>query len=155
MFRGKKLFITVALVTVVIAGSIGGVVLAQSDTTTTKTAQADAMWARVAEIYQEKTGTALDTQALKDAMAQAGSELQVKNMEAKVNAMVAAGKITQEQADQMLEWWQSRPTDLPFKGGMMGPKAFGRGFGMRGGGFGPCFGVPPTAPAPAAPQSTN
>ena len=143
MFKGKKLILVVVLATLVIAGSIGGVVLAQNEAGTGKAASMDAMWNRVAEIYQEKTGTALDMQGLKDSITQAGSEQQIKNMEAKLNAMVSAGKITQNQADEMLNWWQSKPTDLPFDG-RFGPGMFDRGGRMMRGFVGPCFpGAPP------------
>jgi len=60
---------------------------------------------------------------LKDAFAQAQNEMQTEALKNCLQNLVGQGKMIQEQADQYLEWWQSRP-DVPI------------GFGFRGhGGF--------------------
>lgn len=142
MFRGKKLVAVVVLAVVIIAGSIGGVVFANTDNGSGVVPKPGVTMARVAEIYKEKTGTDLNVQALQDAMAQARNETMQQAMDARLKQMVESGKITQEQADQMKQWWESRPKDLPFNGGIMGPGKMGGGGFMRGFG-GPCFQAPP------------
>lgn len=126
MFRGKKLIAVVVLATVIIAGSIGGVLYAQTESNPgpgpgysfpagSGGLQNDALLNRAAEIYKEKTGTALDTQALKDAFAQAANELRAQAMDAKLKQMVESGKITQPQADQLKKWQESRPDMTQFQ----------------------------------------
>jgi hypothetical protein len=61
------------------------------------------------------------------------------------------GQITQEEANQYLEWWQSRPDiEVPLPGlggpGPGGGMMQGRGFGPRGG---PCPGLNASAEAGA------
>ena len=134
MWRSKK-FIVVALVAaVVLVGSTAGVVLAntgneddsQSGTqygallpgvgaiykvnaggTINRTALLD----RVCEIYNanpDRPGD-IDCDMLKDAFADAQSELQLEALKAHLAKLVEDGKITQAQADEYLEWWQARP----------------------------------------------
>jgi hypothetical protein len=102
-----------------------------SDGFTVETQQ-EALLDRVCQIYEANTGTAIDLQQLKDAFDQAMKEEQDKAMESWLQNLVDEGKITQEEADQYLEWWQARPdVTLP------GPEGFGFGGGMeRGRGFG-------------------
>jgi len=133
VWRSKKLIMTAILAVVVLAGSIGGAVLAaDGDEDIQPEAPFDAMLERISAIYQEKTGTALDTGALKDAMEQAQSEMRTEAMREWLQSMVDAGRITQEQADQYLEWQQARP-DVPFRFGQHGPGKFR---GKMGGCFG-------------------
>jgi hypothetical protein len=136
MWRSKKLIIVAVLAAVLLAGSIGGIALAadNGDNSQPKT-QGDDLLAKVCTIYQQKTGVTIDQAALKDAFTQARSEMQKEREQARLQNLVKQGTITQEQADQYLNWWQSKP-DVPF------------GFGFRGhGGFpgkgGPC------APSPS------
>jgi len=85
---------------------------------------------------------AIDSEQLKAALDQAQGELQEQALESRLQDLVANGKMTQEEADQYLEWWQSRPdiqVPLPGLGGP-GPRGgmmWGRGFGPWGG---PCPG---------------
>jgi hypothetical protein len=82
---------------------------------------------RVCQIYQQNTGVAIDPQQLKDAFTQAQRELQDEALQSRLQKLVDEGRITQEEADQYLTWWQSRPNiELPELGG------FG-GHGHRGG----------------------
>jgi polyhydroxyalkanoate synthesis regulator phasin len=89
---------------------------------------------RACAIYQENTGVAIDSEQLKDASHQALSELREEALETHVQNLVDEGRITQEEADSYLEWWQSRPDiDVPLPGlGGPGPRG-----GMMRGGFGP------------------
>jgi polyhydroxyalkanoate synthesis regulator phasin len=104
---------------------------------------------RACAIYEEKTGVAVDSEQLRDALDQAQGELQEEALETRLQKLVDEGKITQEEADQYLEWWQSRPDiEVPLPGlggpGPGGGMMRGRGFGPRGG---PCPGL--NAPAEA------
>jgi polyhydroxyalkanoate synthesis regulator phasin len=106
---------------------------------------------RACAIYQESTGVAIDSEQLKNALDQAQSELQEEALESRLQDLVDNGKITQEEADQYLEWWQSRPDiEVPLPGlggpGPGGGMMQGRGFGPRGG---PCPGFGASAEAGA------
>jgi polyhydroxyalkanoate synthesis regulator phasin len=96
---------------------------------------------RACAIYQESTGVAIDSEQLKNALDQAQGELQEEALETRIQKLVDEGKITQEEANQYLEWWQSRP-DIELPG--LGGHDHGGGM-MWGGGFqpwgGPCPGL--------------
>jgi len=141
----RKWFIPVVVVSVLLIGGIvGGVVVAGSDNTTNTedqsqaTNRCQALLDRVCAIYEEKTGVAIDSEQLKDALEQAQIEIQDGALGNWLQNLVDNGKITQEEADQYWEWWQSRPdVQLPSPrlggpgpGGGMG---WGRGFGQLGG----------------------
>ena len=78
---------------------------------------------RACAIYEEETGVAIDSEQLKDALNQAQSELGEEALVNLLENLVDEGKMTQGEADQYLEWWQSRPEiDLPLTGlGGCGP----------------------------------
>ncbi|MDP6453268.1 MAG: hypothetical protein QF898_08175 [SAR202 cluster bacterium] len=102
--------------------------------------------ARVAQIL------GLDETEVNDAIKQARTELQNEATQERLEKMVEAGKITQEQADEYLAWFESRPADGPGLGhrGFGGKKRGHHGRGMRGhrGHFGA-----PQAPADATPPA--
>lgn len=145
MWRNKKMIVVAVLAAVLLIGSTAGIALAQSGNGDAKQPDAKfgAMLDKVCEIYQQKTGVAIDQQALKDAFAQAGKEMRpaaplkarqnfVKKgpeamMQDHLNKLVGDGKITQEQANAFLKWWQSKP-DVSFGFGFPG------GCGPRGAG---------------------
>jgi len=146
----RKWFIPVVVVSVLLIGGIvGGVVVAGSDSSSNTDDQSkitdrfQAFLDRVCAIYEEKTGVAIDSEQLKDALAQARSEIREEALESWLQNLVEEDKITQEEADQYLEWWQSRPDiELPLPG-LGGP---GHGGGMMWGRvFGP-WGSPPCVP---------
>jgi hypothetical protein len=93
---------------------------------------------RACAIYEENTGTAMDSDQFEAALEQAQGELQEEALESRLDDLVENGKMTQDEADSYLEWWQSRPDiqlALPGLGGP-GPNGgmmWGRGFGPRGG----------------------
>jgi len=136
----RKWFIPVVVVSVLlIGGVVGGVVVAQSDNTTNTEDQSQladryqTLLDRVCTIYEEKTGVAIDSEQLKDAVKQALSETRDEAIENWLQNLVNKGEITQEEADQYLQWWQSRPdVKLP----LPGLDKFARVFRMR---LGPCF----------------
>jgi len=122
MWRGKKVMV-IALAAVLLVGSSVGVVAAQNGDDSQPNAANQTLLDRVCEIYEENTGTTVDQQALQDAFAQARSEIQAEAMQNRLANLVEQGRITQDEADQYLEWWQARP-DVAV------------GFGFRGhGGF--------------------
>ena len=86
---------------------------------------------RACVIYEEETGVTIDSEQLKDALKQAQSELRDEALVNLLENLVDEGKLTQGEADQYLEWWQSRPDlELPLPGlGRRGP-----GGGMMCGG---------------------
>lgn len=76
MWRRKKLMVAVVLATVVLAGSIGGVVLAQENEDSAKPgARHEVLLDRVIEIYEQDTGMTIDREHLENAFAQAYEEL--------------------------------------------------------------------------------
>ena len=143
MRRSKKLIIVAVLAAVVLAGSIGGVVLAvDNEDNSEPGVRCWALMDRVCEIYAQNTGVAIDSEALEGAFTQARNELRPEGMpnrgeidpEALQNHLqdlFDQGKITEEQYKNMKERMESMPDNLP-------------GFGFRGhGGFrgfgGPCL----------------
>jgi len=145
--RKRKWFVPVVVMSVLLIGGIvGGVVAAAEDSSSNAEDQNQmidrhqVLLDRACAIYEEKTGVVIDLEQLKDALEQAQSELQEEALESWLQDLVDEGKITQEEADQYLEWWQSRPDiELPLPG--LGGHGHGGGM-MWGGGFqpwgGPC-----------------
>lgn len=131
MWRSKKFIIAMVLVVVVAVGSIGGVALAQDDEEEAPAAEFGNVLERVCAIYEENTGVAIDQEALREAFAQARSEIQAAAMEARLAKMVENGVIDEAQAQEFLEWWEARP-DVPMLAGMAGRGMFQRfdGFGL-------------------------
>jgi prophage tail gpP-like protein len=64
---------------------------------------------KVCTTYQENTGVALDADELKAAYTQAQTEMQTEALQSRLQDLVTQGKMTQEQADQYLQWWNSKP----------------------------------------------
>ena len=144
----RKWFIPVVVVSVLLIGGIvGGVVVAESDSSSNNEEQSQttdryqALLDRACAIYEEKTGVAIDSEQLKDALNQAQGELRNEALESRLQTLVDEGKMTQEEANQYLEWWQSRPDiEVPLPGlggpGPGGGMMCNRGFGPRGGPWG-------------------
>ena len=128
----KKLRIIGPLVVVLLVGAIGfSVVFAQENEK--GDSNASRLAAKVAEIL------GLDAAVVDGAIKQAREELRDEAVQKKLNALVENGKLTQEQADEYLNWIQSRPEGIPAIGkqffGKMGRhkgwKGHGRFFGPR------------------------
>ena len=116
MWRRKKLIVVAVLVAVMLAGSIGGAVFAaDNEDESQPEARYGALWDKVSEIYEQKTGVALDQEALKDAFAQAQSEIGAEALDSYLQNLVDQGKITQEEADQFKAWLQAKPDMEPFR----------------------------------------
>jgi hypothetical protein len=131
MWRSKKFIAIVVAAVLVIGGSVGGTLAADTgnEDECSPGTQHAAMLDRVCAIYQENTGTTIDSQALQDAFAQAQSEMREEAMQNRLQNRVEQGEIFQDEADQYLEWWQSKPdvqTGFGFRGpgfrGMGGPR---------------------------------
>ena len=72
--------------------------------------------AKVAEIL------GLDTAVVDGAIKQAREELRDEAIQKKLNALVEKGRLTQEQADEYLNWIQSKPEGIP----AIGKQSFGK-----------------------------
>jgi hypothetical protein len=145
MRRSKKFIIITVTVAAVLAGCLGGVVFANPENgdNSQPESKCGALLDRVCEIYQENTGVAIDPQQLKDAFVQAQGETELNALESRLQSLVDQNKITQEEADQYLEWWKSKP-NVSFNFGFHGF----RGGPRLGGWCGPMpQWEPPTPPA--------
>jgi hypothetical protein len=131
--RKRKWFIPVVVVSVLLIGSIvgGAIVTAQEDSAGNTEAESEmieqhqALLERVCAIYEENTGVAIDSEQLKDALKQARSEIQNEALESRLQNLVDEGMITQEEADNYFEWWQSRPDVELLLPGFGGPRPGG------------------------------
>jgi hypothetical protein len=134
--KKRKWLIPVVVSMVLVGGIVGGVVVAADQSQTTDRYQG--LLDRACAVYEEQTGVAIDSGWLRNALDQAHSELQEEALQSRLQDLVDEGKMTQEEADQYLEWWQSRPDiELPLPGlGGHGPRGgmmWGRGFQPWGG----------------------
>ncbi len=111
MWRSKKFIAIVVAAVLVIGGSVGGILAADTgnEDGCSPGAQHAAMLDRVCAIYQENTGTTIDPQALQAAFAQANGEMRTEALQNRLQKLVDEGQISQDEADQYLEWWQSKP----------------------------------------------
>ena len=104
----------------------------------------DRFTGRVAEIL------GVDEAQVQDAIDQASREMRDEAVQEKLDGLVEAGRLTQEQADEYRDWYKSRPDELHrgpfdrFKGG---------GFGMRGRHY--SRGWHPGPPAAEAPSGSS
>ena len=143
--RKRKWFVPVVVVSVLLIGGIvGGVVAAAEDGSSNGEDQSQmidrhqALLERACAIYGEQTGVTIDSEQMKDALKQAREEMRDEALENWLQDLVNGGEITEEEADQYLEWWQSRPDiELPLPGlgghGPGGGMMLGKGFQLRGG----------------------
>ena len=142
MFRSKKLIVGLVLAVVLLAGSIGGVALANGDDDDSlPEARYGALLDKVSEIYKEKTGVTLDPEELKDAFAEAQSEMRAEALDNHLQSLVEQGEITQDEADQYKTWLESKP-DFPLGFGFRGHGEFRGHGGFPGMGGMPRFGGP-------------
>ena len=129
MWKSKKVILTGLLAVALLVGSTVGIAFAQDETGDENTFEArnGALMDRVCQIYEENTGVVLDQEQLRNAFAEARGELAGEALQNRLQAMVDEGTITQEEADEYIDWLQAKPDTV-----MPGPG--GRGFGP--GGFG-------------------
>jgi hypothetical protein len=140
MWRSKKFIIITAIVVVALAGTIGGVALAQGngDENPQPGAGQAALLQKICDNYYENTGVTINADDLQTAIAQAQKDIRDEALQNYLQGLVDSNKISQDQADAFLEWWQSRP-DVPAVAGFAS-QGMPRGFcgpGRSGGWFGP------------------
>ena len=116
--KSRWVLIPAAFIVLAIGVLGAGVVAAQA---VNEDSHKDRFTARVAEIL------GLDETDVKDAMTQAKRQLYDEAVQAKLDAMVAAGEITQDQADEYKTWIDSRPEGLGDRG-WFGRGRHGKGF---------------------------
>ncbi len=135
MKKPRWFFVAVA-VGVLALGIVGGTALAQSGDSEDKP-QIEPFPSRVATILE------LDEETVQNAFQQARIEMRTDVLMRRLDRQVEQGRITQEQADEYLEWYEARPEGLlnPFSfDGNRGHRQFRnfmhRRHGRLGGGFG-------------------
>ena len=112
----RSVLIAAAALAVLAIGIGGGAVMAQeSDSEDGSTIKG--FVSRVAEIL------GLEKQTVQDAFTQARQEMMDESIENNLAAMVESGKLTQEQADEIQEWYDAKPDSIASWGGH--GKAFG------------------------------
>lgn len=122
MWRSKKFIIIVLLATIVaLAGTMGGIALAQENG---DDSQPETIFDRVTAVLVDE-GVNITAEQLKDAFAQVQGDIRTEAMEKFLDKLVEEEKITQGEADEYLQWWGERP-DVPFGFGFEG------GIGFRG-----------------------
>jgi hypothetical protein len=111
MWKKKKVLIIALLATVVVAGSIGGVVIAQAagSTATGNATQPQTLLSRVAGIL------GIDQTKLQAAVTQAQGDMQLQALTNRLQKLVDNKTITQAQSDAYLKWYQSKPSTAPFQ----------------------------------------
>jgi|TARA_B100002003_G_scaffold81942_1_gene76430 hypothetical protein len=143
--KKRWLFLPATIAVLALGALMTGAAFAQEADTDGKSGVGK-LGARVAQILGLGEGE------VNDAIQQARTELKNEATKVKLDKMVAAGKMTQERADEYLAWFESRPADGPGLGHRgFGGKRFGHhGRGMRGhmGHFGA-----PQAPADMVPPA--
>ncbi len=133
MWKSKKFVIIAVLASVVVAGSVVGVALADTGTGTTS--------ANMTLLDRVAAKLNINPQNLQGAFTQARQEARDKALDDYLNTQITAGKITADQAAQYKAWVKAKPTMPAF-----GPQKFGmHRFGGRGGMMGG-WGTP--APSP-------
>ena len=132
----RKWLIIPALAALLLTGAIAGTAFAQSEPDDDSSSVS-----RFVEILASKLG--IDEDQVQTAVEETKAELQAERKAAreqqlrdKLAAMVEDGKITQEQADEYLDWRLNPPELAP--GDSRGKSGFGRGHhrGKRGGSWG-------------------
>jgi hypothetical protein len=135
MWRSKKFILIGLLTVVVVGGTLGGIAIAQANdqnnNRTDNASQFSTLLDKVASIYQQNTGVAIDSQELAKAFTQAQGEMRDAALDKYLNNLVEKGKITQDQANQFKTWLNSRP-DVPIGPGLKGGfQGIGRFHGMN------------------------
>jgi uncharacterized tellurite resistance protein B-like protein len=102
--KGIKIVFATGLVAVMLVTSLPCVALAQESEAPQRQG---VLITRVAEIL------GVDQQKLEDAVKQAQGELPKETPEVRLQELVANGTLTQQQADEIKAWMESRPADIP------------------------------------------
>jgi hypothetical protein len=105
----KALFIALAAV-LVLGATLGTVAFAQADDQATNQTSSNTLMEKVATIYQQNTGTNIDPTELQKAFEQAQKDIANDRLDAYLQKLVDAGKITAQQKQDYETWLNSRPT---------------------------------------------
>ncbi|PKB63532.1 MAG: hypothetical protein BZY80_07150 [SAR202 cluster bacterium Io17-Chloro-G2] len=141
--KKRNLFLVLFSAAVLAVGITGGAILAQENDTQDDAAHGDSAQddstrkskaSRVAEIL------GLGEEEVQDAFQQAGKEMRDERFQSRMDRLVEKGQITEGEAVEAVEWYQSRPENIgpgrrgfSMKGrGHRGPGARFGAFGMHG-----------------------
>ena len=128
----KRRIIILAITGIMAAMITGGAVMAQ-DGGSSEDPSRQSLASRVATILS------LDEGVVQDAFTQARGDIRDERFQMKLDRLVEQGILDQEQADELREWYESRP-DYP-AGAFSGFGKGGRGHGFHGSGsFGSSWG---------------
>ena len=106
MWRKKRFIIGLLAAVIIVLASLGGIALAQDEG---GSGQHDTLLGRVADIL------GIDQQKVEDAFSQAQAELQAEALDARLQALVDKGVITEDQAAEYKTWLESRPDTSEYK----------------------------------------
>lgn len=127
MKKRKKFVIALALGAAILAGSLGGAVLAADNGDESESAtRMEIILDKVAINYFGLTGEELDIEALQSAFSQARDEMQAEALQNRLDKLVEDGVITQEEADEWSSWWALKP-DISVGFGFHGHNRVGMG----------------------------
>ncbi len=105
----KKVKVLISILVVALLLTMGGIkmVMAEGEEETTPPPEASkkGLLERVADILE------IDQEDLINAFKQAQQEMKEEVFINRLNQAVEEGRITQEQADEVIEWWEQRPDD--------------------------------------------
>ena len=128
----RKLRIIIPIAIAVIAVTVFSITVVFAQGNKKDDSNAGKLAIKVAEIL------GLDAAEVDDAIKQARRELRDETVQNNLNAMVEKGRLTQEQADEHLDWIQSKPEGIPAIGKhSFGKKGHHRGWKGHGRFFGP------------------
>lgn len=110
----KKKIILGVVIAIIVLGTVGGIVAANTDSGTTTT---EAVATNPQETLMEKVAAKLNisVDSLTAAFQEAQSEIQQERLDTWLAKLVADGKITQEQADAFKTWLNTRPSDQEYR----------------------------------------
>jgi hypothetical protein len=111
MKKHKKVLLAVILAAAIIAGSIGGVILASDEgDEDSATPGFGSFIDRVLELYQEKTNTVIDKEALQEAFKEAREEMREEQPRFRLHDRILDDdELTQEQREEIEAWLEARP----------------------------------------------
>ncbi len=105
----KKVKVLISMLVAALLLTVGGVTMVmaegEEETAPPPEASVKGLLERVADIL------GIDSEALIDAFEQARQEMCEDAFTSHINQAVEEGLITQEQADEVIKWWEARPDD--------------------------------------------
>ncbi len=106
----QKVKILISALVIAVLLTMGGVTMVmaegEEETTPSPEATAKGLLERVADILE------IDKEDLIDAFKQAQQEMMGDAFINRLNQAVKEGRITREQADEIIRWWEQRPDDV-------------------------------------------